>query len=104
MAKLTEAQVRKIKSSTAPQLYVAQRYGVSAALIKKIRDGRLWPHVAAPKPKGPIKDGRKTLCDDDVRQIKASPTEFQRVLAKRFGVSRTIISNIRTGKIWRHVR
>lgn len=42
------------------------------------------------------------LTDDDVRAIRASD-EIQIVLAKRYGVSQTTISNIRCGNTWRHV-
>lgn len=60
MAKLTESQVREIKASTGPQKYVATAYGVSPALIHKIRDGHLWPHIPIPADRGPIEDGRRT--------------------------------------------
>jgi HNH endonuclease len=41
-AKLTEAQVRKIRASKRPDAVLATRYGVCRAMIYKIRTGRSW--------------------------------------------------------------
>jgi hypothetical protein len=45
---------------------------------------------------------RSKLTDDAVRQIRAS-TEEQSILARRYGVSQPLISNIRSGAGWKHV-
>jgi hypothetical protein len=51
--------------------------------------------------------GRTSLRDDEVRQIKESLLENTRgiaaALAKKFGVSPTTISNIKSGTTWGHV-
>ena len=50
--------------------------------------------------------GRAKLTDEEVRIIKRLLTHegiTQKELAFRFGVSKPIISRIKTGKIWRHV-
>lgn len=44
-ARLTEAQVRLIKSSTAPADTLAARYGVHPGHINNIRRGERWAHV-----------------------------------------------------------
>lgn len=42
------------------------------------------------------------LTEDDVRFIRLSPL-MGKELAERFGVSKTTISQVRTGKVWKHV-
>jgi 5-methylcytosine-specific restriction endonuclease McrA len=43
------------------------------------------------------------LTEADVRVIRASP-ESLRVLARKFGVNRSTIQQVRKGKSWRHVQ
>lgn len=45
---------------------------------------------------------RSNLTDEDVKAIKAD-TRKQLVIAKEYGVSRTNISAIKTGRAWKHV-
>jgi hypothetical protein len=45
------------------------------------------------------KNGRSKLTPEDVLAIRSSD-EFQKVLAERYGVSRPIISRIKSGKLW----
>ncbi len=45
---------------------------------------------------------KSKLTADDVREIRSSPERGVR-LAERFGVTPTLISNIRQRKVWRHV-
>ena len=50
------------------------------------------------------KHWKTKLTNDDVRTIKAEllrPTCVD--LAKRYGVSKTTIQNIRNGKTWKHI-
>jgi hypothetical protein len=44
-AKLTENDVRAIRSSTESISALARRYGVHWTTAAKARDGRFWPHV-----------------------------------------------------------
>lgn len=46
-AKVTEAQVREIRASTAGTTALARRYGVARGTIGFIRAGTTWRHVAA---------------------------------------------------------
>lgn len=46
LAKLTERQVREIRASTESSLKLGPRYGVSFALICRIRRRECWRHVA----------------------------------------------------------
>lgn len=48
--------------------------------------------------------GNAKLTDADVIAIRQNPTQLKtRELAEKFGVSAGTISNIKTGKVWRHV-
>lgn len=42
------------------------------------------------------------LTDNDVLAIRADPRS-QRALARAFGVSHTVIGQIKAGQLWRHV-
>jgi hypothetical protein len=44
-SKLTEAAVRAIRSSSESGPILAQRYGVTASIIGKVRRGDIWKHV-----------------------------------------------------------
>lgn len=44
-SKLTEALVREIRASDEPQKALAQRVGVSQALVSLVRRYRIWRHV-----------------------------------------------------------
>jgi hypothetical protein len=46
MAKLTERDVREIRTSTESSTEVAARYGVTIAAVSRIRLRRCWKHVA----------------------------------------------------------
>lgn len=48
------------------------------------------------------RNGHAKLSENDVREIRSS-NDLQAVLAKRFGVSQSIVSMVRSGKIWRYV-
>jgi len=49
--------------------------------------------------------GPGRLTEDDVREIKANQENLsQRPLAKKFGVSQPLISQIQSGKIWKRVK
>jgi len=49
-----------------------------------------------------IKHGMSKISEDDVRTIRASK-QTAPVLAKQFGISRSNVGMIRTGKTWRHL-
>jgi hypothetical protein len=44
-AKLTEQDVREIKSSPLSQYAMARKYGVTQANVSSIRLGKTWAHV-----------------------------------------------------------
>ena len=57
-ARLTEAQVRAIRSDTRSKVAIAQTYGISNVLVGLIKRRKIWKHVpddfhtVEPKPKG----------------------------------------------------
>ena len=46
LAKLTEGQVREIRSAVGFQREIAARYGVSASSVSMIRSGKAWAHLS----------------------------------------------------------
>lgn len=114
-AKLTEGQVREVlalrghKSSRE----VANQYGVWPKAILDIWRGESWVHISrdgdwsGPRPiPRRIPRGSDValakLTDDDVRAIRQS-TGKGRDLARHYGVSPSVISNVRNRKTWAHV-
>jgi hypothetical protein len=68
-----------------------------------VSKGRHWLQMS---PGSSIKgeaQGRSKLTDEKVREIRARTAESASSLAREFGVSRTLIRFVRTGKNWRHV-
>lgn len=55
----------------------------------------------ARQPKG-MENGHAKLTDEDVLAIRHS-TERQREISARFSISQAVVSEIRTGKMWRHI-
>lgn len=97
-SKLTNEQVEDIRSRTGvSQTQLAKEFGVSQALISKIKLGGAWKHL----PKGEHKKGARVdshLTEENVADIRRRPDEPLSQLAKEFGVSETHICRIRLGK------
>jgi hypothetical protein len=49
------------------------------------------------------RNGHAKLTDDQVRGIRAA-TGRQKAIAAEFGVTQSLISMIRSGRIWQHIR
>jgi hypothetical protein len=49
------------------------------------------------------RNGQSKLTDDEVRQIRAIRGESQQSIARRFGITQTVVSGIRRRATWRHV-
>ena len=45
-AKITEADVRRIRDDSRPRRLVAQQYGISCSAVQAIQERRNWKHVA----------------------------------------------------------
>lgn len=71
--------------------------------MRLLRNGEVGP--AEHLPRGTARGAshpKSKLTEDDVRAIRAS-TEKGIRLAERYGVTATLISNIRQGKVWTHL-
>lgn len=122
-AKLTELQVLEIRDLLATGTYggpdLAERFGVHPMTIAKIRQGVRWGHIA----KGPVemddaarherisrivrgeRHGMVKLTEAQVREIrdKLRSGSTRSALAPEYGVSRTTISMIASGRNWKHI-
>jgi hypothetical protein len=106
-ARLTDDQVREIRTSTEPGRVIAKRLGVSCPTISEVRRRKLWKHVAAVAAET-VADAtryqqRTRLTDDQVREIRGS-SERVGLLAKRFSVTSGTIHKGRRGQRRQHVR
>ena len=79
---------------------------VTAAIIRRVdastiymadaaRKGRIW----SPGLSGESHPAAK-LTESDVLEIRAAEGMTQSALATRYGVSRSLVGQIRTGKVW----
>ena len=95
---LTEDDIPAIRASEGTHASVAERYGVSVATIRAVRDGRSWKHV--PTGPGDKPGNRKAkVTPGDVAAIRAS-AEPADALAERYGISVASINNARSGRTW----
>jgi NUMOD4 motif/HNH endonuclease len=104
-SKLTNEIVRDIYLSTDTQPELAKKYNIDQAHISAIKLRKVWTHVTkdlGPPGKSNHPMGKRPLSEEDARDIFLS-TETQTVLAKRYNVNQTLISAIKTRKVWTHV-
>ncbi len=115
MSKLTAEQILEIRSQKYVDWYdgdIAAQFGVSRKLIASILNREIWKHLDsdenAPTKKRHTKGERvksAKLTDDAVREIRGSRfdgwTHFG--IAKHFGVSPSVITNVRNRKTWKHI-
>lgn len=115
MAVLTEDDVLEIRrayeAGEATQYDLAEQYGVHQFAIWSVVNGRTWRHVAVgpvapPVRKRPGSTGERNasakLTATAVQAIRASD-EPGSVLARRYGVSHTMVIRIRRRLAWQHV-
>lgn len=122
-AKLTEDQVREIYRLSEEGLLdreIADRFGVAHTTIVMILNGKTWGHLRE-KPakrkhflhrlpdKRPVgeKNGYAKLTEDKVRQIrqiKQSSGLSNKRIGEMFGVSSSRVSDICSGRSWKHVQ
>jgi len=91
--KLTEEQVIEIRNSVDSQTILAERYGVSQAAINYARAGTTYSNIstkAVPKHTG-------FLPEDQIKEIKFG-TESQKIIARRYHISQSLVSMIRSGQ------
>lgn len=108
ITRLTEAQVRALRSDPRSQRVLAKVYGIADSTVHRIKHAKAWAHVAGPVVTSPrvyiVGEAHlgAQLTEEIVRAIRASQ-ETNNVLMARYGVSRSIIQRARTYKTWKHV-
>jgi predicted RNA-binding protein YlxR (DUF448 family) len=110
---LTEDQANEIIGISAregtPNTELGRMYGVSDATISMLLSGKTWTHLERPKvwaaKQKQILTPSAKLTEDQVMKIKVKHDKgyLQRELAKEFGVTPTVISNIMRGHSWSHI-
>lgn len=115
MAVLSEDDVTKIKElytvNKVKQSDLAKQFNVCKQTINNILHGKVWSQVIGDdeikihSSKQGENNSQSKLTENDVITIKKSLIEgvSQYELAKRFNISRTVITNIQRGKHWNHV-
>lgn len=116
-ARLTDAQVAEIRTQygglAGEQSRLAEVYGVSQGLISQIVRGEIWTHL----PLGKVQRSNArhlrgevhlfaTVTDTVVRRLReqyAVGGVTHDDLAKQYNISRTTVSRIIRGRIWKHV-
>lgn len=109
-AKLKLEQVRAIRLDMRPQSIIAKEYGVLVCTISAIQTRRSWKCEPTPAPVRPWHSpgrkgqeaGRAKLTDADVLAIREDPGKH-RDIAKRYGVTHTMIGFIKRRKAWTHL-
>lgn len=83
---------------------LADRYGVSATLIKKVVRGECWPHVGGPVCGEDYRKGIKMLASDvvHIRQEYRDTEVTQKELANQFNLTPAMVSRIIRGKAWKN--
>lgn len=105
--KLTVKQVVEIKKMFKEGVSarnIARKYNVNETTISDIRKKRTWKHVDVDMGLEKRHFNAK-LTDDQVREIKQLLLVKERVcvIAKKYEVAHSLISNIKSGKVWKHV-
>lgn len=106
-ARLSNAQVKEIRASTASIRDLASRYSVSPITIGKITSGASWQGIEGapiyvPGRRRGERNGRAKLSERQVLEIRTS-TLPRRTLAERYRVSRSTIRQIQTRQGWKHL-
>lgn len=106
-AKLTEREVLEIHRSDELLRILAVRYGVDKQMVSLIQRGRAWGHVVGSRGRKSKRRGdghcMAKLNAAKVRKIRSSD-DILTVLAARYGVSMQLISQVKRGLIWQHVK
>ena len=109
-AKLTESQVIAILRDSRKQAEIAEAYGVSATTIGSIKQRKSWSHIAIDQVAKATRIGMRgetqwnaKLTGNDVSFIRLS-NAAGKDLAKKFSVTPQAITNIRKGRIWKHIK
>ena len=106
-AVLNEQAVAEILADDRPLSTIAKAHGVSLSLVSAIKKRRVWKRLGAEPVRGDHQVRGESspfakLNAEKVREIRAA-TASKESLARRYGVSSTVIRQVIQGKTWRHV-
>jgi DNA-binding NarL/FixJ family response regulator len=105
-AKLTDDKVRQIITLLVEgqgHRNIAEQLGVEHTTIGRIARGQAWPHIPRPPNfENLIRHSRAKLTESQVREIRRLKKEglADREIASRFGVTRSAVGRIASGKHW----
>jgi len=110
-SKLSDGQVAEIAANdTQNACDIAKLYGISPSTVLSIKKGLIWGHLntktnpassARPSIRGSGNPKAK-ITEDIARKILAD-TRKTRFVAAEYGVSKLIVTSIRTRKTWKHL-
>jgi hypothetical protein len=107
--KITKAQARSIRADPRLHREIAADYKVHSTLVGMIKRREIWKYPdlgAKPELRGPTRgasNGNAKLNDAQVRSIRAD-ARLQKEIAKDYRVDPTLISLIKRGKRWGHIK
>ena len=100
--------IRQQGSLPGPEL--AEKYSISNTMVHRILHRDIWTDLPVQEgdfkagiPRGHDTRGHATLTEEDVKRIKRNLGKCNSVLAVEFGVQKSAISKIRTGRTWSHI-
>lgn len=99
-AVLTETDVLELRATVHDLLdakVAAERHGIAPSSICAAVNGKTWAHLPGAHP---VKRIGRGLGPDAARYIRRHPHIPQNQLARKFGVSKTAIYYVRTGRNW----
>jgi hypothetical protein len=99
--KLTEAVVKKIKSSTASPTELAGRFNVSTMQVLRVQRGDCWAHILPEKTR--LKQPTPATPPETVAKIKAliAKGKSGKAIAALTNVNETTVSRIKRGKTYK---
>lgn len=107
LCKADARNMREARAEGVPVQEIASRMGVSLSHASRVLNGHAWTEGGRPGGNYNTGSDRPSarLDEDRVRQIKGLLKDGvpQAEIADRFGVSLSCVSNVGTGRTWRHV-
>lgn len=101
MAKLTEDDVRKIRSMSGTFKSIASAFGINESTVSVIRSRKSWAHLDTHHSVTLHQKSNVKLTNEIAQAIRADQ-RVQRDIAREYGVSEATVSMIKSGKIWRN--
>jgi predicted XRE-type DNA-binding protein len=102
-SRLSEQEVVRIREEYSTGMFMqhelATEYGVTQTEVSHIVCGRSWKNAGGPITRV---GHRRALTDEQIREIRAS-TGRQWEVADLYGLTQTMVSQIKHRKIYRHV-